>query len=1168
MGGKKMNYKKNGLNRLNGIKRSMAFILMLAMVITSLGISGWSTDEVYAAEGEGTATVRIVGPDNQFVITEASIEIDPGVTTLGAVVAEACSDYGIGSLELSTGEYGGWPSTIGGIDINGSFWMNTLNDYSPSENYTIQTANDGDNIVLYPYSAGEYSRFSILTNSAVTTSAGYTDNYYIQGTVTLNLEKTEPYSSSGFKGVSVSSIAVQDVNGNDMVEYEYGPDYFYDLVYSKTGPVKIKFWGDYSGDNLPGFSKTYIITSEENGIVKPYLRIVMTPGGFAFSQPLPTDPFEMTDPPVSHKADRLSDVASVIAGIRDVNDSHEQTYYDNDWALAMFAAGETPTSSERSNYLKVVLNTVSGAGLGKAKTAIALATLGIDARYIPIVDKGEPINIVEQIINEPISGQYAIYSLPTLLSFYDLGIYDVNYGATTTREMIIQKIMDNEGTSSWSQYGNDFTGMVLPALAPYYNKNEVVNGISAASCQAITSSIDNAVNYLADSMGQYGAFSYYGSLNSNTQATVLTGIHALGINTHPDNVGNFYKLATGLDNLFLYRTSDNKLGYKYGNKPDSMASKQGMGALATYQNMISNNGRSSNIYHFDTTVTQYTDWPDADLLTGIQVFPDVTNYNLNETVNPNTITVQAIYNGDYSTATTVVINADNVTHAAFGAEGNYTVTVNYLGEESSYVVSVGTASTAPVGPSISAKIHDGNTVIASNSQLMIEGGRTSALSALRMLAAEKGISLVVRGGYVSEINGIGEFARGENSGWLYRVNGTTPTTTSSKDYVLKKDDVLEWYYTRDYKSDPSSSAWQKDEEKTSELMAKEDGKGSATVEVSKADMDKLIKDGGALKAKSSIATIEMDAATLKGLGKEMGKDLEIKAKKVDITEKDDISQEMKDKIGDRPVLDLTVMSGTKQISQFDGSVRVSIPYTLKDGEDPSTVIIYLIKDNGEIEVVKNAEFDPATGEVKFTTSHFSLYGIGYKELGFSDIKGHWAKDHISYLAARDYITGMSKDHFAPEGTLTRGQFVQLLANLANVDLKKYGSTEPSSINDVKATDWFAPAVAWAVEQGIVTGITLPDGTTSFYPEKSISRQDIAVMLNRYRDKIDKKEFPEAVKEKAFQDRAQIGDYALDSVKALQKSGIIQGKSETVFAPQDQAKRGEAAKMIHGMLKLN
>jgi hypothetical protein len=497
--------------------------------------------------------------------------------------------------------------------------------------------------------------------------------------------------------------------------------------------------------------------------------------------------------------------------------------------------------------------------------------------------------------------------------------------------------------------------------------------------------------------------------------------------------------------------------------------------------------------------------------------------------------------------------------------------VNYLGELATYVISVtdpgATPGTTPVGPSISATIREGSNIIAYNANLMIVEDQTTALDALKILAAEKGLSIVVRGGYVSQINGLGEFDKGNNSGWLYRVGTYTPEEGAGS-HKLEAGNELVWYYTLDYTRDSGSSKWVKDEEKVSELVAKEDGKGSATVGVSKADMDKLIKDGSSLKAKSSVATIEMDADTLKGLGNEMGKDLEITVKKIDISNQEGITQEMKDKIGDRPVLDLTVMSGNKQISSFDGKVTVSIPYTLKKGEDPSTVVIYLLKDNGEIEIVKNAFFDSESGEVRFTTNHFSLYGIAHKNLSFKDITGHWAKDHITYLAARDYITGMSKDSFAPNGTLTRGQFVQLLANLADADLDKYGSTLPSSINDVKASDWFEPAVAWAVEQGVVTGVKLPDGTTSFYPEKSISRQDIAVMLNRYRDKIDKKEFPEAVKEKAFQDKDKIGDYAGDAVKALQMSGIIQGKSETTFAPLDQAKRGEAAKMIHGMLKLN
>lgn len=857
-----------------------------------------------------------------------------------------------------------------------------------------------------------------------------------------------------------------------------------------------------------------------------------------------------------------AEVSSLINGVKGVKGWDPYT----DWVLAMNAGGFSLNSSEIETYLAAVLSTVdkfynneTGNPASLAKIAIALTSLGIDPRQIPDEDNGEGRNLISAVAAEydVSEDDSPANSAPFFLALYDLGHYSVPDSAISSREDLIDDLLDKKDT-----WGHDGLGMALLGLAPYYNAGEAVNGISLEKCIEVKEAVNQAIDSLSEAQTVDGGL---GEPNSSTVSTVIAGLNAIEKNPHSNN--DFIKSGKSLlMNLLSFRTSDNKLGYTNAATANEFSCLQGFQALTTYQNLT--NTRSSSLLNFDKEIAVYTNWPDAKLLTSIQALPDIRTYEIGESVDYNTITVQAIYNGDYSTVTTVAITSDNVTHPAFNTVGNYTVTVNYLSQETSYVVSVGSDSTTPVGPSISATIRDGNTIIASNGTLMIENGKTSALSALKMLAAEAGISIVVKGGYVSEINGLGEFSRGENSGWLYSVNGTAPPTTSSKDYLLKKDDVLEWYYTRDYKSDPSSSAWQNNEEKNTEFVAKEDGKGSATVEVTKADMDKLIKEGGSLKAKSSIATIELDAATLKGLGGQMGKDLEITAKKVDITEREDISQEMKDKIGDRPVLDLTVMSGTKQIAQFDGSVRVSIPYTLKEGEDPSAVIIYLIKDNGEIEVVKNAEFEPLTGEVKFTTSHFSLYGIGYKELGFNDIKGHWAKDYITYLAARDYITGMTKDNFDPNGTLTRGQFVQLLANLANVDLKKYGSTEPSSINDIKSTDWFAPAVAWAVEQGIVTGITLPDGTTSFYPEKSISRQDIAVMLNRYRDKIDKKEFPEAVKEKAFQDKDQIGGYAVDSVKALQKSGIIQGKSQTTFAPLDQAKRGEAAKMIHGMLKLN
>ena len=1165
----------------------MAFILMLAMVITSLGISGWGTDQVYAAEGAGTATVRIVGPDNQFVITEASIEIDSGVTTLGAVVAQACAEQGL-NFQLKSD---GYPGIIGDYgDLTGYYWMSMLND-SMELGGTFNDApiSDESRIVIYYYNLERaYSQFTVLTHSAITTSPGTDGNVNLSGTVTLNLKKND----GGILSDSKSTVLdIANLYGNVMDptdDYSFIQNPNMRPITGSKGNVSIELKGFCEADGVNRYNRTFIVTSENHGLVKPYLRIEMTETGLIFSQPIDDREFDMGDPFVEHFEKPDATVLEIIEGILQNFGAYSEQDYDYDWALGVAASGNYPSTIALNSYLKGVLSglpTMSTAQI--AKTAIALSSLGIDARYVPDKDTGEAQNLVKMVMDTGeisewgkwiddgwgTTGYNTANNAPFALSLYDLGIYEIPNDAALTREALIQNILDTVGDNYWGLYGPDGTGMVLPALAPYCTSDasiDGINGISAVSCQAITTLVDSAISDLSSKVGVYGGIHGGWSLSSDTQSMVLMGLHSLGINTHE---GNFLGLASTLDNLLSYRTEDNGLSSSSNSVSNKKSSKTGLWALATYQNLMSDTGRSSNLYNFDTTVAQYTEWPDAKLLTGIQVFPDVTKYNMDETVNSSTLTVQAIYNGKLSMATTVSseactisIRKGDTSFSSFTENGTYTVTVEYKGERYSYTVLVGSKENNQDAAYISASIRAGGTTIASE-ELLIENGKTTALEALITLAGKAGVGIVVRGGYVSQINGLGEFDKGDNSGWLYRIGNQTPELGAGF-YKLQAGDELVWYYTLDYTKDSGSSKWAKDEEKASELVAKEDGKGSATVEVTKADMDKLIKDGGTLKAKSSIATIELDAATLKGLGNQMSKDLEIKATRVDISQREDISQAMKDKIGDRPVLDLTVMSGTKQISKFDGSVRVSIPYTLKQGEEPSTIVLYLLKDSGEIEIIKNAAFDPLTGEVIFTTSHFSLYGIGYRALTFSDISGHWAKDYITYLAARDYITGMSKDNFDPNGTLTRGQFVQLLANLANVDLKKYGSTEPSSINDVKLTDWFAPAVAWAVEQGIVTGIALPDGTTSFYPEKSISRQDIAVMLNRYRAKIDKKEFSEAVKEKAFQDKDQIGGYAVESVKTLQKSGIIQGKSETTFAPLDQAKRGEAAKMIHGMLKLN
>ena len=60
-----------------------------------------------------------------------------------------------------------------------------------------------------------------------------------------------------------------------------------------------------------------------------------------------------------------------------------------------------------------------------------------------------------------------------------------------------------------------------------------------------------------------------------------------------------------------------------------------------------------------------------------------------------------------------------------------------------------------------------------------------------------GVSISGSSTYVSAINGLGEFDCGQNSGWLYSVNGVYPQKSCGK-YVLSSGDSIVWKYTVDW----------------------------------------------------------------------------------------------------------------------------------------------------------------------------------------------------------------------------------------------------------------------------------------------------------------------------------------------------------------------------------
>ena len=139
------------------------------------------------------------------------------------------------------------------------------------------------------------------------------------------------------------------------------------------------------------------------------------------------------------------------------------------------------------------------------------------------------------------------------------------------------------------------------------------------------------------------------------------------------------------------------------------------------------------------------------------------------------------------------------------------------------------------------------------------------------------------------------------------------------------------------------------------------------------------------------------------------------------------------------------------------------------------------------------------------------------------------------------MQGYPDDTFAPDGTLTRAEFVTALANYLGLAPK-----EGYVFNDTDG-HWAQGYVAAMVEAGIVSGY---DGST-FGVDDLITRQEIALMLVRAFN-------PTAIPDGSlFADDDQIADWAKEAVYAVRAMGWMLGDDEG-FRPQDGALRGEIA----------
>ena len=162
---------------------------------------------------------------------------------------------------------------------------------------------------------------------------------------------------------------------------------------------------------------------------------------------------------------------------------------------------------------------------------------------------------------------------------------------------------------------------------------------------------------------------------------------------------------------------------------------------------------------------------------------------------------------------------------------------------------------------------------------------------------------------------------------------------------------------------------------------------------------------------------------------------------------------------------------------------------------------------------------PATGSVDVTQM-------------FTDVTKNWAYPGIQYCVTHGIMGGMGDGTFAPTGTTTRAQIVQILYNLEGTPA--VSGTTP--FTDLTA-NWYKPAILWAYQNNVVAG-TSP---TTFDPEGPVTREQIAVILTQYMFhvlKMNRTWTPADLSK--FPDGAQVSSWAKEAMQDAVALGLING----------------------------
>jgi len=235
-------------------------------------------------------------------------------------------------------------------------------------------------------------------------------------------------------------------------------------------------------------------------------------------------------------------------------------------------------------------------------------------------------------------------------------------------------------------------------------------------------------------------------------------------------------------------------------------------------------------------------------------------------------------------------------------------------------------------------------------------------------------------------------------------------------------------------------------------------------------------------------------------------------------------------------------------------------------ETPARIAIAPIEGDPYYQIIRDADgniipgrYNPATGMLEARITESGMFQVVENRVYFDDIQNlsEEMQRAIRTLATQGIISGVGNDHFAPDDTITRAQFAQLITRMLGL----YDPNANGGFEDVQHTDWFFGAVGSATRHALMEGTS----ETTFSPNQVLTREEsvsaIARVLRNESEYLNLTN-PRSFLQGQFTDYNELADWSIDDIALAARHDLIPRRTDGRFAPHDQMTRGDVAVILH------